>query len=256
MRASSLFLAILLAFGAAGAAAAAPVGPEMARIPGGRYRPLFANGPGSVRVAPFALDRYPVTRGEYLAFVRARPEWRRDRVRRAFAGPGYLAGWPAADSAGSARELRLPATGVSWFAAKAYCAWRGKRLPATDEWEYAALASERVRDAARDPDFVARLLALYTSRRPRPVGSTFRNVYGVWDLHGLAWEWTLDFNSLMVSDDSRGTAARDHALYCAAGVIGATDPRNYPAFLRYGFRAALEGRTTTDGLGFRCAQDL
>lgn len=256
MRALSLFLAVSLALGTAGGAAAAPVGPEMARIPGGSYLPLFVNGPGRVRVEPFALDRLPVTRGEYLAFMRAHPEWRRDRVRRAFAGPGYLAGWPAADSAGTSRELRLPVTGVSWFAAKAYCAWRGKRLPTTDEWEYAALASETARDAARDPEFVQRLLALYTSRRPRPVGSIFRNVYGVWDLHGLVWEWTLDFNGMLMSDDSRGTAAHDHRLFCAAGVIGATDPRNYPAFLRYGFRAALEGRTTTEGLGFRCAQDL
>jgi len=88
------------------------------------------------------------------------------------------------------------------------------------------------------------------------VGSTFRNAYGVWDLHGLVWEWTLDFNSVMVSNDSRATSGRDHPLFCAAGVVGATDPANYPAFLRYGFRAALDGRTTTESLGFRCAQDL
>jgi formylglycine-generating enzyme required for sulfatase activity len=146
-------------------------------------------------------------------------------------------------------------TEVSWFAARAYCAWRGKRLPSTDEWEYAALASETLRDASRDRDFTSRLLRMYTSRGPvpGPVGSTFRNAYGVSDLHGLVWEWTEDFNSLLVSDDSRATSGRDHQLFCAAGVIGATDPSNYPAFLRYGFRAALEGRTTTGGLGFRCA---
>lgn len=256
MRAFPILLAACLALAAAGPAAAAPVRPEMARIPGGRYVPLFVNGPGTVTVHAFALDRYPVTRGDYLAFVQARPEWRRGSVRRAFAGPAYLAEWPSPASAGPPAELRLPATGVSWFAARAYCAWRGKRLPATDEWEFAALASETARDASRDPAFTARLLALYTSRRPRPVGSIFRNAYGVWDLHGLVWEWTHDFNSLMVSMDSRATSGRDHALFCAAGVIGATDPSNYPAFLRYGFRAALDGRTTTQGLGFRCAQDL
>jgi len=255
MRASSLLLALSLGL-CARPAAAAPVGPEMARIPGGSYVPLFVNGPGSVKVDAFALDRFPVTRADYLAFVRARPAWRRGQVRRAFAGPGYLSGWPSAASAGGARELRLPATGVSWFAARAYCAWRGKRLPTTDEWEFAARASERSRDASRDPAFTARLLRLYTSRAPRPVGSTFRNAYGVSDLHGLVWEWTLDFNGVMVSNDSRATSGRDHPLFCAAGVVGATDPGNYPAFLRYGFRAALDGRTTTEGLGFRCAQDL
>jgi formylglycine-generating enzyme len=237
--------------------AAAVPGGEMARIPGGTYTPLFVNGEPEVRVAAFALDRYPVTRGEYLAFVRANAAWRRDQASRGLAGSGYLASWPAPLSAGSVRDGQRPVTEISWFAARAYCGWRGKRLPSTDEWEYAARASETTRDASRDPAFVARLLALYT--RPRAdavVGSTFRSVYGVWDLHGLVWEWTADYNSLLVSDDSRATGGRDHQLYCAAGVIGATDVNNYPAFLRYGLRSGLDGRTTTRALGFRCAQDL
>jgi formylglycine-generating enzyme required for sulfatase activity len=231
----------------------------MARIPGGRYVPLFAHGPGSVTVGPFALDRVPVTRGEYLAFVAANPAWRPGRIPRAYAGPGYLAGWASTASAGTAR---LPATGVSWHAARAYCAWRGKRLPTTGEWELAALASERSRDASRDPAFAARLLRLYTSRSARPVGSTFRNVYGVSDLHGLVWEWTLDFDATgdshasHASHGSHAASGGNRALSCAAGAVGASDPANYAAFLRYGFRSALNGRTTTDGLGFRCAQDL
>jgi formylglycine-generating enzyme required for sulfatase activity len=251
-------LLLCLTMLAAGATrlAAAPPSEEMARIPGGSYLPLFINAPGEVRVGSFALDRLPVTRGDYLAFVQAHPQWGRDRVRRALAGPAYLSDWPSAASAGTAAQLRLPVTGVSWFAARAYCSARGKRLPTTDEWEYAAAASERSPNASRDPAFVARLLRLYTQRAPRPVGSGFRNAYGVSDLHGGVWEWTLDFNGLLISDDSRATSGRDHALFCAAGVVGATDPGNYPAFLRYGFRAALTGRTTTTNLGFRCAQDL
>lgn len=253
----ALIFSLLLALATAVSAAAAP-GPEMARIPGGRYVPLFLNGRASVEVESFALDRYPVTRAEYLAFVRAHPRWQRGRVSRAFAGPGYLASWPSPLAVGSATDARRPVTEVSWFAARAFCAWRGKRLPATDEWEYAALASETARDASRQPAFITRLLDLYRTPRPVPpvVGSGFRNAYGVHDLHGVVWEWVEDFNSLLISDDSRATGGRDHPLFCAAGVVGATDPDNYPAFLRYGFRAALEGRTTVASLGFRCAQDL
>jgi formylglycine-generating enzyme required for sulfatase activity len=197
-----------------------------------------------------------VTRGEYLAFVAANPAWRPGRVPRAYAGSGYLAGWASTAPGGAAR---LPATGVSWHAARAYCAWRGKRLPTTGEWELAALASERSRDASRDPAFAARLMRLYTSRSARPVGSTFRNVYGVSDLHGLVWEWTLDFDGAAASHAAHvphAAPGRAHPLSCAAGAVGASDPANYPAFLRYGFRSALNARTTTDGLGFRCAQDL
>ena len=44
----------------------------------------------------------------------------------------------------------VPSTQVSWFAARAYCASLGKRLPTVDEWEYAAAASERRTDATDD----------------------------------------------------------------------------------------------------------
>src|SRR3712207_7272111 len=72
-----------------------------------------------------------------------------------------------------------------------------------------------------------------------PYTTLFRS-YGVSDLHGVVWEWVHDFNSLLVSSDSRATSGRDHPLFCAAGVVGATDPGNYPAFLRYGFRRSEE----------------
>lgn len=251
-----LCLAAAASAGAAGAAGAQA--PGMARIPAGRYVPLFINGKPAVEVEAFALDRRPVTRADYLAFVRANPRWRRGRVPRALAEARYLASWPAPLAVGTSTDARRPVTEVSWFAARAYCAWRGARLPTTDEWEFAALASETRRDASRDRAFAARLLELYRAPRPvpPPAGSGFRNAYGVGDLHGVVWEWVDDFNSLLVSEDSRATAGRDHPLFCAAGVVGATDPNNYPAFLRYGFRAALEGRATVGSLGFRCAQDL
>ena len=217
----ALTLALLLGLVTAAPAAAGPApGPTMARIPAGRYVPLFLNGRPSVQVDAFALDRHPVTRADYLAFVRAQPRWRRGHVPRAFAGPGYLASWPGELAVGSGADARRPVTEVSWFAARAFCAWRGARLPTTDEWEYAALASETSRNASRDRAFIARLLDLYRTPRPLPpvVGSGFRNAYGVHDLHGVVWEWVLDFNSLLVSDDSRATGGRDHALFCAAGV--------------------------------------
>ncbi|HEU0077158.1 MAG TPA: formylglycine-generating enzyme family protein, partial [Longimicrobiaceae bacterium] len=201
----------------------APARPAvMARVPAGSYLPLYAPGGGRVRVAAFELDRYPVTRGEYLRFVRDNPRWRRGAAKPLFVGAGYLAGWRSALDAGGPADLERPATEVSWFAAKAYCRAQGKRLPTSDEWEYAAAAGETARDATRDPRFNARLLGLYTARRnPRaPVGSTFRNAYGVWDLHGLVWEWVGDFNNVVAPDDSRSAGAADHQLNCAGGAVG------------------------------------
>lgn len=257
MRTLAVALALLAALPlpAQGSGRAPARAAEMVAVPAGSYLPLYAPGRARVRVAAFRLDRYPVTRGEYLAWVRADPRWRRGAAKPVFVGSGYLAGWRTPLDAGAPDDLRRPATEVSWFAARAYCRAQGKRLPTADEWEYAAAASETARDASGSPEFVRRLLALYSARTavPPPVGSTFRNAYGAWDMHGLVWEWVDDFNNQLVSDDSRSAGERDHGLYCAAGAVGATDPSNFPAFLRLAFRAGLTGRSTAGSLGFRCA---
>ena len=229
----------------------------MVTLPAGTHRPLYGRaGDTPERIASFRLDRDPVTRADFLAFVTANAAWRRGAVKPVFAArTSYLADWRGDLDAGDAADLRRPVTGVSWFAAKAYCSARGKRLPTVAEWEYAAAASERARDAARDPRFIQRLVSAYASR-PRPLPAVGRgpaNAYGVRGLHDLAWEWVADFNSVLVSDDARGVGGRDHDLFCASAAIGALDPSNYPAFLRYAMRAGLTGRTSLETLGFRCA---
>ncbi|NIP83265.1 MAG: SUMF1/EgtB/PvdO family nonheme iron enzyme [Gemmatimonadetes bacterium] len=227
----------------------------MAVVPAGRYMPLYAPDTAAVRVESFRLDRRPVTRAEFAAFVAADPRWRRAEVKPVFADPRYLEDWSSDLVPGG--DPDAPVTRVSWFAARAYCGWEGKRLPTVDEWEYAARADETRPDATADARHKARILELYTQRpkRPGPVGSVFENVYGIHDMHGLVWEWVRDFNTVTVGTDSRGTGQRDAQLYCAAGAEGATDTGNYAAFLRYAFRSSLEGRSTAAALGFRCAAD-
>jgi len=234
---------------------------RMAMIPAGHYRPLYAaTGAERVAVAAFALDREPVTAGEFLAFVERRPEWRRDRVRRVYADARYLADWPSETDAGSLEVRHRPATQVSWFAARAYCASLGKRLPTVDEWEYVAAASERTTDARSDAAFRSRVLALYAGVGKRTSAESFVNAYGVRAMHGVVWEWTLDFNSVVLDDDSRATGsgadARDRHLYCASAALNATDPSDYPAFLRQAVRAGLGARSSTSTVGFRCAAEV
>jgi formylglycine-generating enzyme len=228
----------------------------MAVVPAGVYTPLYSPEAGQVSVASFRMDRLPVTRGQFAAFVEANPRWRRSAVPPVFAEGRYLADWQ--DDTRPGGELSAPVTEVSWFAARAYCGWRGGRLPTVDEWEYAARADETRLDASADPAYKARILALATRRpsTPPPVGSIFRNRHGIHDMHGLVWEWVQDFNTVTVTTDSRTGDSRDTQLYCAAGAEGATDREDYAAFLRYAFRSSLKGRSTSSALGFRCAADL
>jgi formylglycine-generating enzyme required for sulfatase activity len=208
-------------------------------------------------VAAFSLDRNAVTRRDFLLFIRRHPEWRRDRVSPALAERAYLADWVGVMDAGTSEDLARPVTGVSWFAAEAFCAAAGKRLPTLDEWEYAATASERGRDGAADRHHRTRLLALYAARpgvRFPAASSGAANVYGVRGLHGSVWEWTRDAGPPTVTPHDHASHARGGVSGgCASAALGAGDPSDYPAFLRAAVRAGLTPRTTLGALGFRCA---
>ena len=81
-------------------------------------------------------------------------------------------------------------------------------------------------------------------------------MYGVQDLHGLVWEWTEDYASMLVSGDSREQKSQDRLKFCGAGAIGMDDRENYAVLMRVAMLSSLEARDTTTSLGFRCAKDL
>jgi formylglycine-generating enzyme required for sulfatase activity len=175
-----------------------------------------------------------------------------------FADAGYLRDWGAPEWPGGAAAPLAPVTGVSWFAARAYCRWTGGRLPTEAEWELAASASATAFDARRDPEFVSSILRWYTkpSTGPlSPIGGA-PNRWGVRDLHGLVWEWVEDWNASMVSTDPRSASDREELRFCGAGASGAADVADYAAFMRTAMRSALDARSTTRNLGFRCAWSL
>ena len=249
---------VLLSLGAAGASAE---GTERdpareVRIAGGTFRPLYAQpGETTVTVAPFVLDAEPVTRAQFEAFVRTEPRWRKGAAPALFVDAGYLADWAGPADAGATRRDH-PVTDVSWFAARAYCRAQGARLPSVAEWEFAALADETDARAAQSPEFRQRALELALKRRLHPVGLGFQNVWGVRGLHGGIMEWVSDFQSIFAGSDSRATSRQERELTCAGGATTNGDASDYAAFLRYAFRASVEGRTTTGTMGFRCARSI
>jgi formylglycine-generating enzyme required for sulfatase activity len=246
-------------FGVLLALAATPtLAAEYAALPGGTFASVLpADGKAApAQIAPFRLRTEPVTNAEFLAFVRRQPAWQRDKVPSVFADGGYLSHWSAAAALGANARPGQPVTRVSWFAAQAYCAGEGARLPTWYEWEYAAAADATRVDARSDSAWRERVLNWYSrpSNVALPAIGGAANVHGVRDLHGLVWEWVGDFNALLVGVDSRDQDGADKLKFCGAGAISMQEKENYATLMRVAMLSALKAVDTTNNMGFRCAK--
>ena len=231
---------------------------SMVRIKGARYIPLYGRDSTVVEVKDFDLDVYPVSNQDYVDFVTKNPKWQRSKVIKLFADESYLRNWKNDLELKDSEKPNSPVTYVSWFAAKAYCDCQCKRLPTMDEWEYAAMADESTKDARKKKAYSAQILSWYEAPHTNEnnIGEHPKNYWGVYDLHGLVWEWTSDFNSVLLSGESRKDKDRDNNLFCGSAALNATDLMNYAAFMRYAFRGAIKANYDIKNLGFRCAKDI
>lgn len=156
---------------------------------------------------PFYIDATPVTWGEYARFVEAvreqGPLWSHPG-QQADHDHDVLRHVPADQLQ---RLLHHPVTHVSWFDAWAYAAWRGKKLPTTEQWEQAARVPKEARypwgwaepteehARFRNVDTVSTTEAYCSGELEKllaPVGShpAGATEAGVHDLLGNVWEWT------------------------------------------------------------------
>lgn len=231
---------------------------RMVLIPGGEYIPFFKDGQAEKQVLqPFYMDKYPVTNSEYLGFVKANPKWQRSNVKRIFADKSYLKQWESDLVPGKNAMLNSPVTNISWFAAKAYAEWAGKRLPTLAEWEFVASASEKKPNGLNDKQFKNEILEWYSKPTPDVIPEVKRNKPNFWkvhDMHGLVWEWIDDFNSILLSGESRGVTGKD--LFCGGGSVKTVDAGDYAAYMRFALRSSLTANYTIYNLGFRCVKDV
>ncbi len=229
-------------------------------IPGGVFVSALALDGAAARIAskPFAMRVEPVTNAEFLDFVRMHPEWQRGRVSPLFAGPQYLSAWQGPLTLGPGARPDQPVTGVSWFAARAFCASERARLPDWYEWESVAAADATRRDARRDPARNQDILDAIqgsTGERPGAIGRHPANVWGVRDLNRLLWEWTGDYAAMFPDADARVPGAGASLALCGGSALAFADKNQFALMMRVAALVALKPADAAPRVGFRCVRD-
>ncbi len=217
---------------------------------------------------PFLLGRYPITRGQFAAFVWATDspltEWKNSGFEQDDSHPAvaishddamaYI-GWASAQCA---KDYRLPSEAEWEYAARAGTVtaryWGDGRQ---DAWRYANAADESLRRARNhepDPDryFPGDDGYAHTS----PVGSFLPNAFGLYDMLGNVREWCADH-----WHDSYDGAPTDGAPWTPLGSEGRRSLRggswfSIPSYVRAAHRVGVGTGDRDTDTGFRVARTL
>ena len=130
-------------------------------------------------LANYRIDKYPITNAQYALFVA-------ETDRRP---PGN---WSAGKFESS--KLTHPVTMVTWFDARDYCAFLGKRIPTEAEWEKAARGIDGRRWPWGNRMDTEKLNTYYNVGDTNEVIKYTNGVspYGVFDMSGNVQEWVFD----------------------------------------------------------------
>jgi len=270
---------------------AIPIADGMARLPSGRFSmgslDTMYNDQGPVHqvtIAGFWMDTHQVTnrqfakfvelteyettaeqRGHSLVFDRTQGSWQEV----------VGASWrhPRSDNDSLVGKEEYPVVHVSWYDARAFAAWAGKRLPTEAEFEYAARAglSDCLypwgRESAPNGKRMANGWQGWYPQEDRGhdgakglarVGSYPPNRWKLYDMGGNVWCWCSDWYAA----DYYGQGASQNP---AGPSTGAQRVRrggswlssiNHDGALRVAHRNHASPETTTNHTGFRCARDL
>ena len=140
-----------------------------------------------VTLNPFYIGKYPITQAHWRVIAKL------PKIRRSLKlEPSCFKG------------DNLPVERVSWYDAQEFCerisreTGRKYRLPSEAEWEYACRAQTSTSFhfgrtiTPKLAKYFAQINSIY-HRKTTQVGSFLPNAFGIYDMHGLVWEWCEDY---------------------------------------------------------------
>ncbi|MDC8772788.1 formylglycine-generating enzyme family protein [Roseateles albus] len=183
---------------------------------------------------------------------------------------------------GFAQTDAHPVVNISYADAQSFAAWLSRlegqhyRLPTEAEWEYAARAGTRTRyHSGDDPASLLKVANVFDADSavnwPRwtdmalsgsdgyaftaPVGSFAPNAWGLFDMHGNAWEWVSDWHdddyyAKSPEVDPQGPATGD------ARVRRGGSWHTWPFYARASYRNYNEPSSRYTLLGFRVVREI
>ena len=198
-----------------------------------------------VDLTPYAIDLTPVTNRQFAEFLQATgytPEYTENFLRHWHAGSIP----PGLDD--------HPVVYVSLEDARAYAAWRGKRLPTEAEWQHAAQGVPALRypwGEAWQPAFCND--GQWDGTTPVTAVPEGRSPFGCYDMCGNVWEWT---GSEYSDGRTRFAILKGGSYYRAIGSYWYADGGAQPNDLAAKFLLMYPGLDRCATIGFRCVVDL
>ena len=258
----------------------------MAFIPEGNFQMGSSHGNAdeaekplhTVYVDAFYIDKQLVTNAEYRSFLDANPQWRKPpnwfsirnkrgvAISKRYHDGDYLKNWD--DNNYPDGKAEHPVTWVSWYAARAYAEWIGKRLPTEAEWEKAARAGHTESEYPWG-NSIDESVANYSCNigDTTAVGQYPANAYGLYDMGGNVWEWCLDAYDARFYDNpihrnpiadmnSLGSVDNQLTSNTIQRVLRGGSWLDASQLVRTAYRYKNTPTRTLAGIGFRCVKAI